>query len=226
MVEKTLVQAKMYLQSGAHIGAKFKSHGMKKYIFKNRKDRLKVLDVDTIDERIRIASKFLASFPPEKVVATSEKEYGHNAVRAFAEALGAKALTGRFVPGTFTNPNTDYFIEPSVLLVTDPNADRQAIKEAVKIKIPIVALCSTDNRTNNIDLIIPINNKGRKSIALAFWLLAREALRESKRIKKDEEFKTPLEEFEFKLEEVRSAARFKKPKRDERKSKRGFSKRR
>ncbi len=226
MVEKTLVPAKKYLQTGSHIGAKFKSHGMKKYIFKNRKDKLKVLDVDTVDERIRIASRFLASFPPEKIVAVSEKEYGHRAVKEFANAINAKALTGRFVPGTFTNPETNSFIEPAVLIVTDPNADRQAVKEAMKIRIPVVALCSTDNKTSNIDLIIPINNKGRKSIALAFWLLAREFLKEIKVISKDEEFKKSVEEFEFKTEESRMPKRGKIIKggkgKSKRKSKRAF----
>jgi len=225
MVEKTLVPAKRYLQTGSHIGAKFKSYGMKKYIFKNRKDKLKVLDVDTVDERIRITAKFLALYQPKKIVAVSEKEYGHRAVKAFAEATGTNSLTSRFVPGTFTNPETTTFIEPSVLLVTDPNADKQAVQEAMKIKIPIIALCSTDNKTGNIDLIIPINNKGRKSIALAFWLLAREFLKETKAISKDEEFTKPADEFEFRMGDSRSPRRDKmvrKGGKDRRRPRRSF----
>lgn len=205
MVEKTLVPAKEYLQTGAHIGAKFKSEGMRKYIYKSRKDKLKVLDVGTIDERIRIAAKFLASFEPEKTVVVSQKEYGQTPAKKFAELTGVKALLGRFVPGSFTNPDSKEFIELDVLLVTDPNSDRQAIKEAKKMRIPVVALCSTDNQTRNIDLIVPVNNKGRKSLALIYWLLAREILRNQGKVKKEKDFTAKLSEFEFKIEEKTQA---------------------
>lgn len=201
MVEKTLVPAKEYLQTGAHIGAKFKSDGMRKYIFKHRKDKLKVLDVGTIDDRIRIAAKFLSSFEPEKIAAASQKEYGQTAVKKFSELIGARALVKRFVPGTFTNPMSNEFMEPQVLLVTDPNSDRQAIREAKRMRFPVIAFCSTDNQTKNIDLIVPINNKGRKSLALAYWLLAREILREKGIVKTEGDFKAKLEEFEFTMDE-------------------------
>jgi len=198
MVTKTLIAAKQYLQAGVHIGAKFKTEGMRKFIFKKRPDRLKVLDISTIDERIRIASKFLATFEPEKIAAVSQKEYGQVPAKKFAALIGAHAFLGRFVPGTFTNPQAEGFFEPQVILVTDPNIDSQAIKEAAKQHIPIVALCSTDNRTENIDLIIPCKNKGRKSLALVYWLLAREILKAREGIKKDKEFVAKIEEFEFK----------------------------
>ncbi|MFH1234908.1 MAG: 30S ribosomal protein S2 [Candidatus Diapherotrites archaeon] len=208
MVEKTLVPAKEYLQTGAHIGAKFKSDGMRKYIFKHRKDKLKVLDVGTIDDRIRIAAKFLSSFEPEKIAAASQKEYGQTAAKKFAELIGAKALVKRFVPGTFTNPMSTEFMEPQVLLVTDPNSDRQAIREAKRMRFPVIAFCSTDNQTKNIDLIVPINNKGRKSLALAYWLLTREILREKGIVKTEGDFKAKLEEFEFIMDEKTQMAHY------------------
>ena len=201
MVEETLVPAKEYLQTGAHIGAKFKSEGMRKYIYKSRKDKLKVLDVGTIDERIRIAATFLSSFEPEKVVVVSQKEYGQTPAKRLAELTGIKAMLGRFIPGSFTNPDSNSFIEPGVILVTDPNSDRQAIKEARRMRIPVVAFCSTDNHTRNIDLIVPINNKGRKSLALVYWLLSREILRLWGKVKKEEDYTAAVEEFEFKIGE-------------------------
>ncbi len=207
MVEKTLVPAKDYLQTGAHIGAKFKSEGMRKFVYKSRKDKLKVLDVGTIDERIRIAAGFLASFEPEKIVVVSQKEYGQTPAKKFAELTGVKSLLGRFVPGAFTNPNSKLFVEPSVLLVTDPNSDKQAIKEAKKMRIPVVAMCSTDNQTKNVDLIIPINNKGRKSLALAYWLLAREILRKWGKVKTEKDFTAKTSEFEFVIDEKSQRAK-------------------
>ena len=49
--------------------------------------------------------------------------------KLFAKAIGAKIFAGRFVPGTMTNPNLSVYVEPSVLLVTDPAADIQALHE-------------------------------------------------------------------------------------------------
>ncbi|MCD6478390.1 MAG: 30S ribosomal protein S2 [Candidatus Diapherotrites archaeon] len=198
MVTKTLIAAKQYLQAGVHIGAKFKTEGMRRFIFKKRPDKLKVLDISTIDERIRIASRFLATFEPEKMAVISQKEYGQVPAKRFAELIGARVFLGRFIPGTFTNPQTKSFFEPAVVLITDPNIDSQAVKEAAKQHIPVVALCSTDNRTDYIDLIIPCNNKGRKSLALVYWLLAREILKARESIKKDKEFSAKIDEFEFK----------------------------
>lgn len=199
---RTLIPVEKYLTSGAHIGTKFKSCGMRKYIYKRREDGLMVMDINTLDERIGTAAKFISAFKKEKVVVVSRKLYGKTPIRQFAEATGAVPLNGRFVPGTFTNPEGKEFIEPNVLVVTDPESDKQAIEEATKLRVPIIAFCSTNNSTRNIDLVIPINNKGRKSLALGYWLLAREVLKERKEIKSNEEFKKKIEDFEYQLKEL------------------------
>jgi small subunit ribosomal protein S2 len=112
-------------------------------------------------------------------------------------------LTGRFLPGTITNPSFPGYYEPDVLLVTDPLVDSQAIEEAVKMRIPIVALCDTSNETESIDLIIPVNNKGRKALAMVYWLLALEVQKNREIIKEDKEFKYKPEEFETEEREKR-----------------------
>ena len=201
MTEKTLVELDKYLKTGAHIGTKFKTGDMQRYIFKKRKDGLNVLDVENIDERIRNVAEFISRYDLEKVVAVSRRAYGQKPVQEFADALGAKAALRRFVPGTFTNPLGNEFIEPSLVIVTDPEVDNQAVKEATKIRVPVVALASTNNHLKNIDLIVPINNKGRKSLALVYWLLAREILKHKGTIKKDDEFGKKLSDFEYELQE-------------------------
>jgi len=201
MVEKTLVPTKLYLQAGVHIGTKFKSEGMRRFVFKSRPDKLKVMDINTIDERLKIAANFLANFEPQKIVVVGRKIYGKTPILKFCELTKAKNILGRFIPGTFTNPSTKSFIEPQVVLVIDPKIDRQAVEEATKIKVPVIALCTTDSPTKNLDFIIPINNNGRQSIALALMILARELLKNRKEIKSDAEFKAKMEEFEQKTEE-------------------------
>ena len=184
-----LVSKQEYLSAGIHIGMKSRTKDMKKFIYKVREDGLAVLDLKMLDERIKIAAKFLANM--DKILVVGRKLNAHNPIKKFAEAVGCDYVIGRFMPGTLTNPSYKKFIEPDVVLLTDPLSDYQAMKEAVDSRIPIVALCDTFNETKNVDLIIPCNNKGRKSLALIYWLLAREILKR----KGKKEFKYKLEDF-------------------------------
>ncbi len=201
MTEKTLVDSEKYLKSGAHIGTRYKSGDMRKYIFKIRKDNLNVMDIQTLDERIRASAKFLAQFSPGRIAVVSRRLYGRTPAMTFAQSIGAKEFTGRFVPGTFTNYTNSKFFEPQVVFVVEPEQDGQAIEEARKINVPVVAVVSTNNSIRNVDMAIPANNKGRKSLALVFWLLAREFLKEKKLIEDDSGFTKTVEDFEYKMKE-------------------------
>lgn len=192
--EDLLVDRNEYLSAGAHIGMKQRTASMKQFIFKIRSDGLAVLDLKKLDDRIRIAAKFLSR--SKKILAVSRRGIGINGVKKFAELTGAKSLTGRFYPGTLTNPAYKEFFEPDVIMIIDPLIDAQVMTEALNQRIPIIALCDTFNETKNIDLVIPINNKGKRSVALALWLLTREVLKESGAIKSNEEFTAKIEEFE------------------------------
>jgi small subunit ribosomal protein S2 len=199
--ENTLVSSEKYLKAGVHIGTRFKTGEMKRFIYKERRDGLKVLNVQTLDERIRVAAKFLSNFELNRIIVVARKLYGQTPAQLFADSIGARALTGRFVPGSFTNPQGKEFLEPQAIIVSETDADFQAIKEASTIKVPVVALASTNNSLKDVDLVIPVNNKGRKSIAMVYWLLAKELLKAKGEIKSDEEFKKTLEDFEFELKE-------------------------
>lgn len=200
-VNPAITENEKYLNSGAHIGTKFKSGDMRRYIYKVRKDGLKVLDVQTLDDKLKLTAKFLARYPQGKVAVVSRRAYGQTPVKMFAETVGGIALTARFVPGTFTNPQSTHYVEPQVVLVVDPEVDNQAIEEATKIRIPVIGMASTNNSLKDIDIVIPINNKGKKSLALGFWVLAKEILKHRKEIKDDSEFKKTPDDFEYKLKE-------------------------
>jgi small subunit ribosomal protein S2 len=172
-----LVPEDTYLTSGVHIGTQQKSASMRRFVFKVRFDGLHVLDVRETDRRIRLAGKFLARFPADRILAVSQRQYGQKPVRIFAKTIGAVSFSERFVPGCLTNPNLEEYFEPKVLLVTDPATDQQALSEAVSIGIPVVGLCDVNNETRDVDLVIPANNKGRVALATVYWLLAREVLR-------------------------------------------------
>ncbi|MBE3121256.1 MAG: 30S ribosomal protein S2 [Thermoplasmata archaeon] len=194
-----MVSEETYMTSGVHIGTRQKTADIKEFIYKVRNDGLYIIDVKKTDERIKAAAKFLAKYDPSQILAVSVRQYGQKPVRKLGENTGIQVLDGRFQPGTLTNPNAKTFLEPEIILLTDPLADIQALHEAKNIGIPVLALCDTNNETKYIDYVIPTNNKGRRALALIYWLLARAILREQGKIKSDEEFKVTVEDFEAEI---------------------------
>ena len=196
MVEnQLLVPQEEYLRSGIHIGTKFKTKYMANFIYKTRPDGLSVLNLQKIDERIRIAASLLANYKPEEILISSRRENSWKPVKAFGKATGVKFFAGRYPPGVLTNPQLKNFVEAKIVLVTDSWPDRNAIKDANKIGIPVIALCDTNNQSNYIDFVLPCNNKGKKSLGLVFWLLAKEYLRKTGELGRKEELKETLKDF-------------------------------
>ena len=92
-----------------------------------------------------------------------------------------------------------FFIEPKVIVLTDPAADAQAFREAVNIDVPVIAMCDSNNLTTDIDIIVPGNNKGRRSLALIYWLMAREILRMKGELTADGELEETIDDYEAPL---------------------------
>jgi len=176
-LKEPLVPVEEYLAAGVHIGTQQKSKDMMKFIYRVRGDGLYILDIRETDERIKTSAKFLSQFDPTSILVVTSRQYGQYPAKKFAESIGGMAVTGRFIPGMLTNQNLANYIEPQVLVVTDPIGDAQAVKEAVQSGIPILALCDTNNMTSLVDLVIPTNNKGRKALSMIYFLLTREMLR-------------------------------------------------
>ncbi len=190
---------KKILSTGIRVGTQVKTKFMKPYITKASPEGLYIIDLDITLERIKIAAKFINRVGIEKVIICSGREYANTPIEKFCEITGAIEMLGRFMPGTLTNPSLPYYIEPKLLLISDPQVDSQAITEATNAGIPVIGVSNTDNITSKVDLVIPANNRGRKSLATIYWLLAREILIERGELKEDESLKYEIDDFETKI---------------------------
>ncbi len=195
-----LVPQQEYLVAGIHIGTKIKTTPVKWFVYKEREDGLYILDIKKIDERLRMLAKMLARYRPEDVVITASRYYSSLAATRFSQLTGIKVITGRYLPGSICNLSSGNRIEPKLLFVCDPKGEAQAINEAGKHGIPVAALVDTDNSTAYVDFILPCNNKGKKSLSLIFWILAREYLLAKGMLKNPDEFSLKVKDFETSLQ--------------------------
>ncbi len=189
------------IASGIRIGTNVATKHMKPFIARRREDGLNILDLTKILSRIEVAGKFLSRYDPKKVLVYSSREAAFTPIIKFAQLTGVNYVLGRLLPGTLTNPYLPAYKDVEVVMVVDPAVDRQAIEEAIRVNLPVVAICDTNNVCNYVDLIIPGNNRGRKSLAMIFWLLARSYLIHSGALQPTEPMKLTPADFETKFEE-------------------------
>jgi len=201
---------KMLLATGIRVGTPVKTKYMSPFIIKANPEGLYILDMEKTKQRIDVAATFISRTNLAKVAVCSAREYGKTPVEKFCELTGTLPVLGRFMPGTFTNPLLPNYMEPELVLVTDPQADQQAVVEATRAGLPVIAISNSDNVTSKVDLVIPANNRGRRALATVYWLLAKTVLSKMGLIKaeeqqidkivyKDNEYK--IDDFETKLVE-------------------------
>ncbi|NND86788.1 MAG: 30S ribosomal protein S2 [Nitrosopumilus sp.] len=192
---------KKILTTGIRVGTQVKTKFMRSFITKASPEGLYMLDLDITLEKIQTAAKFINRLGTDKLIVCSGRQYAETPIEKFCEVLDSKQLLGRFMPGTLTNPSLPYYIEPKLVLISDPQVDEQAIIEATNAGIPVIGIANTDNITSNIDVIIPANNRGRKALATVYWLLVRQILIERGELKEGESMKYEIDDFETKITE-------------------------
>ncbi len=192
---------KMILSTGIRVGTPIKTKFMASFITRANPEGLYILDISKTLARIDVAAKFIGRVSISNVAVTSSREYGKTPVEKFCELTGARGIFGRFMPGTFTNPSLPKYLEPEIVIVTDPQADEQAVLESTRAGVPVIALANSDNITSKVDIVIPTNNRGRKALATVYWLLTKEVLKKQGKIKSDSEMPLTIDDFEAKLVE-------------------------
>ncbi|MBU0532046.1 30S ribosomal protein S2 [Candidatus Micrarchaeota archaeon] len=203
MDEKTGMPLKqdIFLEAGVHIGTKIRTSDMREFIFKRRDDGLYILDLRQSAERLMAAAKLISKYDPQDVTVVASRIYSGNPAKKFAKLTGINIIRGRFTPGTMTNMTCKGFTEPKLILVCDPKGEREALMESAQNGVTVIAFCDSNNETKYVDYIVPINNKGKRSLALAFYVLAREMMMSQGKIKSYDEFTYDIQYFEELLEE-------------------------
>ena len=197
--KETIVPLTDYIACSVHLGTKVITPDMRKYVYKRRADGLAVLNTNLIDDKLREAAKFLNNFAANDVFIVCKREAGWPAVEKFSEVTGIKCFCKKYPAGIITNLRLETFFEAKLAIVCDPWVDKNALNDSLKLKLPVMGICDTNNYATGIAQVIPANNKSRKSIGLCLFVLAREYLKEQG--KDDEAKKLKLEDFAGKIEE-------------------------
>jgi len=195
MANELIVPLEEYLKAGIHIGTKFATKDMTNFIFKKREDGVYIMNAEKCDERLNIAKNMLCFYDTEEILVACRRENGWLAVELFSKLTGIKTCTKRYSPGLLTNISLKNFKEPKLILAVDPFPDKNAVNDAFKLGIPVIALCDTNNDTKGVDLVVPCNNKGKKSLGLMFFIFTRAFLIKQGLLTKPEEFKYKIEDF-------------------------------
>ena len=192
--EGFLVPPQLYMRYGVHIGTHKLAKPMRRFAH-TKKSGIYLIDLRHTDQRIRIAAKMIANYDPEQVFGFAMRLYAQKPLLYMAKWTGIIARVGKYVAGTLTNPDLPQYLEPEVVFVSDPIKEANIVREANRVGIPIIALCDTNNEPYNIDLVIPCNNRGRKALALIYWILTNQILRERDILSDDETIEDTPENF-------------------------------
>jgi len=195
-ISPTANDIKMMVLADTHLSARKCEPGMATYVYGKADTGNCLMDLQKTWDKIVLAARVLATVEdPSTIYCVGQRPYAQRAIIKFAKEIGATAAPGRFTPGQFTNQVTQQFVEPRILLVADPRTDSQAIKESSYVNIPTIAFCGSDSPLEYVDVCIPGNNRGKESLGLLYWMLAREVKRIRGEVVREHHWETKVDLF-------------------------------
>lgn len=175
--ETVLTNLEDYIKTAAYLGTKVITPTMRKYVYRRRLDGLAILNTLLVDKKLKDLIDFVVQFKPDDWTLICKRESGWRAAKMFSELTGVRLFTKKYPSGVLTNSKLPNFFETKMLMICDPWLDKNALKDAKNIRIPVAGICDTNNHTKDIDVLAIANNKSTKSLGLIFWLLSREYMK-------------------------------------------------
>jgi len=194
---------KLMLACQVHTGHENVDSSMLRYVHKRNDKGINIIDIRKTWEKLVLAARAIVAVEHPKdicVVAlspASQPSFAQRAVLKFAHHIGCRSIAGRITPGTFTNQRQVHYMEPRLLITSDPRIDHQPIMEASYVNLPVISFANTHHNLRGIDIAIPCNTSGKTSIALMYWLLAREVLRLRDSIPRDKDWDVMVDMFVY-----------------------------
>jgi len=192
---------KAMLACGVHLGGENLDASMVRYVHKRNEKGVHIFDLRKTWEKLLLAARVIVAIENPKdicVVALSpagQPSYAQRAVLKFAHHIGCRSIAGRITPGTFTNQRQTHYMEPRLLITSDPRIDHQPIVEASYVNLPVISFANSYHSLRGVDIAIPCNTIGKNSIALMYWMLAREVLRLRDTVPRDREWDVLVDMF-------------------------------
>jgi len=188
---------------GVHLGSQNLDTSMARYVFKRNENGAHIIDIRKTWEKLQLAARAIVAIEnPKDVCAValsgiSSTPVAQRAVLKLGQHVGCRTIAGRFTPGTFTNQQQSHFFEPRLLIASDTRKDHQPIVEASYVNMPVLAFVNTNSSLRGVDIAIPCNTSGKNSIALMYYMLAREVLRLQNAVSRDKDWEVMVDMFVY-----------------------------
>ena len=197
-----VVSMKQLLEAGVHFGHQTRRWNpkMATYIYTER-NGIYIVDLQKTVKKLEEAYNFVRQLSEngQSLLFVGTKKQAQDAIREEAQRCGMYFVNARWLGGMLTNFKTmrgrvDRLIAklekylggvvdmkrlPGALFVVDPRKERNAIAEARKLHIPIVAIVDTNCDPDEIDYVIPGNDDAIRAIRLISSVMAN-AIQEGK----------------------------------------------
>ena len=183
---------KALLEAGVHVGHQTKRWNPKmgKYIYATRND-IHIIDLQISVDHVEAAYQFVKSVVQEgkSVLFVGTKKQAQDAIKQEAERCDMFYINQRWLGGTLTNFKTirtridrlnkinqmELIGEFELLPKKEVSAlkkEENAVKEARKLNIPIVAVVDTNCDPDLVDYVIPGNDDAIRAIQLFASIIA------------------------------------------------------